>query len=125
MGTATAIHGDQRFRDETTLIRLLEHLDHAMEDLTHAHDADHLAADRMLLNSVAMEMTQAQECARRLSDACRDAMPGLPWHELRALRNALIHDYAEIDVEQLYDTVSIDVPKLAEALRPVVADFED
>ncbi|KAB8293634.1 DUF86 domain-containing protein [Bifidobacterium avesanii] len=116
MGT----HADQRFRDETTLIRLLEHLDHAMEDLGRVPSADALVADRVLLNSVAMEMTQAQECARRLSDAFREEMPRLPWGELRALRNALVHDYDEIDVESLYDTVSGDIPKLAAELRPVV-----
>ena len=33
--------------------------------------------------------------------------------------------HADSDVEQLYDTVAIDAPKLAEALRPVVADFAD
>lgn len=125
MAGESHVHADQRFRDETALIRLLEHLEHAMEDLGHIDDAGQLAADRVLLNSVAMEMTQAQECARRLSDEYRDAMPQLPWNELRALRNALVHDHDGIDVESLYDTVAIDVPALASELKPVVDAIED
>ncbi|WP_258175674.1 HepT-like ribonuclease domain-containing protein [Bifidobacterium callitrichos] len=113
-------HDDQLFRDQTTLVRLLEHLDHAVEDASATHSPDDLFADRVRFNSVAMEMTQAQECARRLSEDYRRIMPNLPWAELRALRNALVHDYDEIDVESLYDTVTQDVPALATRLRPVV-----
>lgn len=114
------IHSDQLFRDQTTLIRLLEHLDHAIEDARGAQSPDDLFANRMRFNSVAMEMTQAQECARRLSESCRQSMPDLPWAELRALRNVLVHDYDEIDVESLYDTVMHDVPELTAQLHPIV-----
>ncbi|MBW3090265.1 DUF86 domain-containing protein [Bifidobacterium miconisargentati] len=118
--TTPIIHSDQLFRDQTTLIRLLEHLDHAIEDAQGAQSPDDLFADRMRFNSVAMEMTQAQECARRLSGSCRQSMPNLPWAELRALRNVLVHDYDEIDVESLYDTVMHDAPELTARLRPIV-----
>ncbi|WP_240539262.1 HepT-like ribonuclease domain-containing protein [Bifidobacterium sp. SO1] len=113
-------HADQTFRDQTTLIRLLEHLDHAIEDAGAATSADELFADRMRFNSVAMEMTQVQECARSLSDGYRETMPDLPWNELRALRNVLVHEYDEIDAESLYDTVTHDAPQLAARLRPAV-----
>ncbi|MBT1169746.1 HepT-like ribonuclease domain-containing protein [Bifidobacterium sp. SO4] len=118
--TAPIIHSDQLFRDQTTLIRLLEHLNHAIEDARGTQSPDDLFADRMRFNSVAMEMTQAQECARRLSGSCRQSMPDLPWAELRALRNVLVHDYDEIDVESLYDTVMHDASELAARLRPIV-----
>lgn len=78
----------------------------------------------MLFNSVAMEMTQVRECARLLSDEYRHAMPDLPWNELRALRNVLVHDRDEIDVESLYDTVTTDAPALAEQLRPIVENID-
>lgn len=120
----TPRHRDQMFRDQTTLIRLLEHLDYAIEDVRGAHSPDGLFENRVLFNSVAMEMTRAQECARLLSDECRHAIPDLPWNELRALRNAIVHDYDEIDVESLYDTVTMDAPALAERIRPVIEAIE-
>lgn len=51
------IHQDQDFRDETNLIRLLEHLDYAIEDVRTMRSARALENNRVLLNSVAMEMT--------------------------------------------------------------------
>lgn len=114
------IHQDQDFRDETNLIRLLEHLDYAIEDVRTVRSARALENNRVLLNSVAMEMTQVQECARWLSDAFHDARPDLPWKELRALRNVLVHEHDEIDVVALYGTVTVDAPRLAASLRPIV-----
>ncbi|WP_240542207.1 DUF86 domain-containing protein [Bifidobacterium felsineum] len=111
-------HSDQSFRDKIILIRLVEHLDHAVEDLQHVNSADELEAHRILFNSVAMEMTQAQECARKLSEECRNAMPDLPWNDLRALRNIIVHDYDEVDPVSLYNTVHQDVPALSAQLRP-------
>lgn len=117
---STHRHADQLFRDQTNLIRLVEHLEHAIEDIQHVGSAEELATNRILLNSVAMEITQAQECARKLSEEYRNSIPESPWNKLRGLRNALVHDYDEIDVEALYNTVRLDVPKLAGQLRPIV-----
>lgn len=117
-------HSDQVFRDQTTLIRLLEHLDYAVEDASAAHSADELYADRMRFNSVVEELTQVQECAKRLSDDCRATMPDLPWNELRALRNILVHEYDSIDADSLYATATRDAPELAERLRPIIDAIE-
>ncbi|WP_101621885.1 DUF86 domain-containing protein [Bifidobacterium parmae] len=117
-------HSDQAFRDQTTLIRLLEHLDYAIEDASAARSADELYAERMRFNSVVEELTQVQECAKRLSDDCRFAMPDLPWNELRALRNILVHEYDSIDADSLYVTATRDAPALAERLRPIIDAIE-
>lgn len=118
-------HQDQAFRDRSTLIRLLEHLENAINDISGIPSPAALDDNRILFNSVAMEMTQVQECARNLSDGFRDTMPSLPWKELRALRNVIVHDYDEIDVESLYDTVTRDAPRLVTQLRPLVDTIDD
>ena len=80
-------HTDQRFRDETTLLRLVEHLGFAVQDAAKAPSAADLEDNRPLLNSVAMELIQAQEAANQLSDAFISEIPDLPWPQLRGLRN--------------------------------------
>ena len=67
-----------------------------------------------------MELTQAQECARRLSNEFRDVTPQLPWRELRGMRNAIIHEYDAIDEEVLYGTAISDAWELAQMLKPKV-----
>ena len=82
-------HQDWRYRDFVTLIAMVEHLVHAYGDAQHFDAAEELACDRRSFNSVAMELTQAQECARRLSNEFRDVTPQLPWRELRGCETPL------------------------------------
>lgn len=58
------VHQDWRYRDFVTLIAMVEHLVHAYGDAQCFDAAEELACDRRSFNSVAMELTQAQECAR-------------------------------------------------------------
>lgn len=117
-------HTDQRFRDETTLLRLVEHLGFAVQDAAKAPSAANLEDNRPLLNSVAMELIQAQEAANQLSDAFISEIPDLPWPQLRGLRNIIVHEYDAIDADELYRTVTVDVPHLIELLQPIVNAIE-
>ena len=117
-------HTDQRFRDETTLLRLVEHLGFAVQYAAKAPSAADLEDNRPLLNSVAMELIQAQEAANQLSDAFISEIPDLPWPQLRGLRNIIVHEYDAIDADELYRTVTVDVPHLIELLQPIVNAIE-
>lgn len=117
-------HTDQRFRDGTTLLRLVEHLGFAVQDAAKAPSAADLEDNRPLLNSVAMELIQAQEAANQLSDAFISEIPDLPWPQLRGLRNIIVHEYDAIDADELYRTVTVDVPHLIELLQPIVNAIE-
>lgn len=117
-------HSDQRFRDETILLRLMEHLEHAIQDARLVRDAEEFSNNRLALNSVAMELIQAQESANRLSDNIIESMPELPWNQLRGLRNIIVHEYDEIDAAALYQTAVRDLPELVKMLRPIVERVE-
>ena len=54
-------HTDQRFRDETTLLRLVEHLGFAVQDAAKAPSAADLEDNSPVLNSLAMQHLQAPE----------------------------------------------------------------
>ena len=118
-------HADQRFRDETNLIRLAEHLARASRDAGAVASARELETDYMRFNSVAMDMVQAQEAARKLSDEFLEEVPELPWHELRGLRNIIVHEYDEIDTDALYLSATVDVPRLLARLQPYLDGIED
>lgn len=56
------------------------------------------------------------EIATRVGEEFRAASPGIPWHEIRGMRNRLVHDYLGTDVDEVWRTVSVDLPKLEEVL---------
>ncbi len=52
------------------------------------------------------------EAARRLSPEAQQQFPEIPWRLLTEMRNILIHDYDDVDLDVVWDTVQKDVPTL-------------
>jgi uncharacterized protein with HEPN domain len=60
------------------------------------------------------------EGARRLSEAFRESHPGIPWRRMIGMRNVLVHEYDQIDVDELWDAATISIPRLIAQLEPLV-----
>lgn len=52
------------------------------------------------------------EAARRLSSEARAGFPQIPWKLVTAMRNILIHDYDDVDLDIVWDTIQRDLPPL-------------
>jgi uncharacterized protein with HEPN domain len=63
------------------------------------------------------------EAARGLSDDLRQAHPEVPWRQMVAMRNVVVHGYFDIDVELVWSVVKNDLPKLAVQVRSIVEEM--
>ncbi|WP_112134094.1 HepT-like ribonuclease domain-containing protein [Glycomyces dulcitolivorans] len=57
------------------------------------------------------------EAANRLSPELTGAHPEIPWRQIVATRNRVVHSYFDVDIELLWSVASVDIPKLEEQLR--------
>ncbi len=57
------------------------------------------------------------EAARRLSPEAKNLFPEIPWKLVSAMRNILIHDYDDVDLDVVWDTAQRD-------LKPLIADWK-
>jgi len=64
------------------------------------------------------------EAARRVSDQTRAMFPYLPWNAMMNMRNVLIHEYDDVDLPIVWDTVQNDLPPLIAALERIVPPEE-
>lgn len=64
------------------------------------------------------------EAARRVSDATRAAHATLPWRDMIGMRNRLVHEYDQIDIDLTWDTIERDVPMLIVALEVILAKMD-
>ena len=61
------------------------------------------------------------EAARRLSPEALKVFPDIPWKLITAMRNILIHDYDDVDLDIVWNTVQRDVPPMIARLEAYLA----
>lgn len=59
------------------------------------------------------------EAAAGLSDELISDHPEVPWRQIVATRNRVVHGYFEVDLDILWDVAVIDVPRLADQVRMI------
>ncbi len=47
----------------------------------------------------------------------RKEHPAIPWADIIAMRHLLIHQYFGIDLDEVWNTVTIDLPNLEQQVR--------
>jgi uncharacterized protein with HEPN domain len=60
------------------------------------------------------------EAARRVSPTRRDQLSDIPWTAIVGMRHRIVHDYRNVDLDQVWQTVQQDIPPLIAALEPIV-----
>jgi uncharacterized protein with HEPN domain len=65
------------------------------------------------------------EAARKLSDALRQRHPEVPWAQIIAMRNILVHDYFGVDVAEVWGAVQEDLPDLKAKIVRILRDLPD
>ena len=77
---------------------------------------EELSANEILLDSMLFRMIQLSESARKLTDTYKHQRNDIPWNALYGLRNRIVHDYGNVDLNIVYDTLKNDIPGLLELL---------
>ncbi len=59
------------------------------------------------------------EAGRRVSQSLRDRHPEVPWPEIVALRNILVHEYFGLNLQQVWNMIQEELPRLEEQVRKI------
>ncbi|MCD4831666.1 MAG: DUF86 domain-containing protein [Anaerohalosphaeraceae bacterium] len=91
-----------------------------VEQLSSGQDFAQYSKDRRTQLAIERSLEIIGEAAGRVSALFRDAHPEIPWHQIIAQRNVLIHEYGEIKQERIWKVVKENIPQLIEQLKPLV-----
>ncbi len=64
------------------------------------------------------------EAVKQIPDSVRSQYPDIPWRDMAGMRDKLIHDYFNTDVEIIWKAVQEDVPQLKMMISQVLADLK-
>jgi uncharacterized protein with HEPN domain len=93
-------------------------------DLVEGFDLDRFRNELAVQLAVQHQILVIGEATSRLSDRFVASHPAIPWHDIRAMRNFLIHSYDHVDIALVWDTVKLDIPALLVYLQPLVGEVD-
>ncbi len=67
-----------------------------------------------------MCIIQIGELANRLSDEKKERNKNIPWRAIRGMRNLHAHDYENVDLEIVWNTLLEDIPVLKQSLEKLL-----
>ena len=66
----------------------------------------------ILIDSVMFRLIQISENSDRLTPEFKEQHSSIPWRAMRGLRNRIVHEYGNVNLTVIYETVVNDLPEL-------------
>jgi uncharacterized protein with HEPN domain len=80
---------------------------------------DEFFSDSMRQDAVIRNLEVMGEAVRKVSTETREAHPEVPWRQIAATRDRVIHGYFTVDLEIVWEIVATELPRLREALTQI------
>lgn len=105
--------------DQRDQAHLLDMLDSAKQAVSYVRGQtfEQFWDDAKTRDAVAMRLQAIGEAAGRVSPATAAAVPALPIHQMRGLRNRIAHTYNKVDFVEVWKVLQHD-------LKPLISDLE-
>ena len=88
------------------------------------YTADHtrktFEVDDKTVDAVVRNITIIGEASTHMPEEVEARVPGVPWSEMRGMRNIVVHEYFGVDFDILWETVQHDLPPLVWPLQELL-----
>ena len=111
-------------KDKRVLNKILEHAECIVVETKAIKDAIDFRYNNDQTKAALFDLLQIGELAKDgLSQETVRSIDTIPWKEIYALRNRIVHGYASVDYQIIWETICDDIPKLIRELRAILSDF--
>jgi uncharacterized protein with HEPN domain len=76
--------------------------------------------DFITQDAVVRQLEIIGEATKRVSQDFRQKNPDIPWSDMAGMRDVLIHDYIDVDLEIVWKTASESIPRLKSLLKDLI-----
>lgn len=108
-----------RERDEANIKDCLYAIAHIEEYTEGITSPSELLNDSKTYDAVLMNFVMAEAC-NRISPELQAQYPEIAWQGIRRFRNYIAHDYFGIDIEVVWQSLTIELSKLKTGLQSIL-----
>jgi uncharacterized protein with HEPN domain len=104
----------------------LKHIQEAIEKISaYTKDCGELRlADQKTRDAVILNFEVIGEAAKHLSADVRNLRPDIPWRQIGAMRDRLVHEYFNVDLELVGQVITNELPALLTAVEQALQEIE-
>lgn len=84
-------------------------------------DRDAFDSDAPVQSHVYRHILIVGEAAYRLSKTLKDRHAEVPWRKIEGMRHVLVHDYFQVDWDEVFRTAANDIPALSFQIQAILA----
>lgn len=81
---------------------------------------EQLEDNEVLVDSVMFRLIQVSENSDKLTESFKEQHKEFPWRAMKGLRNRIVHEYGNVDMSVVYDTIQNDIPELLQNLKEFI-----
>ena len=110
-------------KDRLVLKKIRDHIEAILRYCRDCKDFQQFQSNSMLVEATVFNLMQIGELSKAaLSDEAKMQFSSIPWTQLYGMRNRIVHGYAGVNMNIVWDTIQMDLPKLLEDLQQDSAD---
>jgi uncharacterized protein with HEPN domain len=101
----------------------LEHIENSLKRIiSYASNVSHEAflEDYKLQDACIRQIEIIGEATKKISEIFKEKYPEIPWKDMAGIRDKLIHDYIDVDLNIVYQTVAVDIPILFHKIEKIL-----
>ena len=83
-----------------------------IEGYVRGFNLESFSENNMVRDAVVRQLEIIGEAAKQIDQATKESYPDVPWTQVVGMRNRLIHEYFNIDLENVWNVVMKDLPEL-------------
>ena len=97
-----------------------------IEEFTRNLTFDEFTKNKMAIRAVTMDFAIIGEATKNIPLETKRMYPQIPWRQMAGIRDKIIHGYAYIKLDILWDAVSMDLPVLKPLIKELLeSDFKE
>ncbi len=100
-------------RDFKSVTRIIVHIENILDYMEKIRTFEAFNHNQLVVDAVVFNLPQIGEISKhRVSENLKESNKQIPWHEMYGFRNRIVHDYDQIHMNVVYDTIVEDLPNL-------------